>query len=101
MDIDIWVIGTLNQLFRRGSYTQIKSLKKKNKKKKISLWKNPVLCDKSIFLLPILFILTLTFDRAVLNGNLVVVVVVVVVFFCSMCSTKKWYSSFSRKIFVF
>ena len=28
MDMDIWVIGTLNLLFKRGFYTQIKFSKK-------------------------------------------------------------------------
>ena len=28
MNLDIWVIGTLNELFKRGSYTQIRFSKK-------------------------------------------------------------------------
>ena len=45
------------------------------------------------FLVAILFILTLASDRAVLNGNDVFPILVV--------STKKRYSSFLKKVFVF
>ena len=36
----IWGIGTVNQLFIRGSYTQIKFSKKRN-----SQWQKFILCD--------------------------------------------------------
>ena len=36
MNMDTWVIGTINQLCIRGSYTQIKFSKKKKKKKIVS-----------------------------------------------------------------
>ena len=44
------------------------------------------------FLVTILFVLTLAFDRAVLNGTVFPILVV---------STKKRYSSFLEKVFVF
>ena len=44
MKMDIWVAGTLNQLFMRDSSTQIKLSKKKKKKKK-----NEVVCGKTLF----------------------------------------------------
>ena len=37
INMDIWVIGALNQLFRRGSYTQL------------SFWKNKVIVGKTPF----------------------------------------------------
>ena len=37
MNIDIWVVGTLNQLFIRGSYT------------KLNFWKNKVVSGKTPF----------------------------------------------------
>ena len=43
MNMDIWVVGTSNQLFKRGSYTEIKF-----SKKYYSLSQNSVLCDMSI-----------------------------------------------------
>ena len=46
MDIEIWVVGTLNQLFIKDFYTEIE-----------------------LNLLPILFALTLAFDRTVLYGK--------------------------------
>ena len=44
MNIDIWLACTLNQLLMRGSYTQIKSKKKKKKWLKV----NSALCGGSI-----------------------------------------------------
>ena len=46
MDIEIWVVDTLNQLFINDFYTEIE-----------------------LKLLPILFALTLAFDRTVLYGK--------------------------------
>ena len=40
MNMDIWVVGTLNQLFIRGSKTETKFLKKS------SCWQNLVLCNR-------------------------------------------------------
>ena len=40
MNMYIWGIGTVNQLFIRGSYTQIKFSKKRN-----SQWQKFILCD--------------------------------------------------------
>ena len=42
MNIYIWTIGTSNQLFTRGSYTQIKFWKKLG-----SHWQKSILCDRS------------------------------------------------------
>ena len=84
----IWVIGTLDQLFIRSSYTQIKFSEKWSS----SHWQKSILCDRSIFLLPIQFVVTLAFDRAVLYGNVALLFVVL---------WTKWYSSFLRKVFAF
>ena len=82
----IWAIGILNQLFIRGSYTQIK------------FQKNEVVSGESPFFVIGPFctshsILTLAFDWAVLYGNVA----------CSFVVhwTKKLYSSFLRKVLVF
>ena len=58
----IWEIATLNELFLRGFYTQIKFSKS-------ILWQNCALCYRSVFVLPILFDLKLDFDRTVLHKN--------------------------------
>ena len=84
--MDIWVVGTL---------TLFKSSKTWNKfSKKI---KQPLAKLNSLrqvyFVVAILFVLTLTSDRAVLNGSDVFSILVV--------STKKRYSSFLKKVFVF
>ena len=63
-NIYIWAIGILNQLFMRDSYTQNKFCKKMKK----SLVKiHSLRWDH--FVLPIQFVLTLAFDRAILYGN--------------------------------
>ena len=43
MNMDIWVVGTSNQLFIRGSYGQATSSKKKS-----SYYENSVLFDSSL-----------------------------------------------------
>ena len=48
MNMYIWTIGTLNQLFIRGSYTQIKFFKKWS-----SRWPNSVLFDRSVLYSPL------------------------------------------------
>ena len=63
MNMGIWVVGTSNQLFIRVLKLK-QSLKNKN-----SFWQNYVLCDRSIFVLIILFVLTLASRMAVLYGN--------------------------------
>ena len=73
--MDIWLIGTLNQLFLRGLCTRIKFLKNK------VLGAKPRSLRYVRFLLFILFVLTLAFDWAVLYGNLALSVIVL--------STKK------------
>ena len=47
MDMDIWVVGTSNELFIKGSYIETKFSTKKN-----SYWQNSVLCDRSILYFP-------------------------------------------------
>ena len=44
MNMNIWVVGTSNQLFIAGSYTETKF----SKKKKNRYWQNCALCDSSI-----------------------------------------------------
>ena len=72
MNIEICVFGTLNQLFIRGCYTEIKFSKKIKElvRKLRSLW-------KVNFVLPNLFVLTLVFDKAVLYGNVWFSIVVI------------------------
>ena len=83
MNMDIWIVGTSNQLFVRDSYTE-----KYFSKNKVVTGKTPFFCEKlctphSIYLS----------DRAVLYGN--------VAFSILLLSTKKQYSSFLKKVLVF
>ena len=71
MNMDIWEIGASSELFIRGSYTQIKF----KKKKKVVSAKTAFFVMVH-FLLPILFVLSLAFDRAILNGNAALSIVV-------------------------
>ena len=84
MNVDIWVAGTLNLLFIKGSYAEIKFFKKIKKLvgRLCSLW-------RVSFVLSILFVLALVFDKAVLYGN--------VLFSMEALSSEKWYSSFLKK----
>ena len=82
MNMDIWIVGTSNQLFVRDSYTE-----KFFSKNKVVTGKTPFFCEKlctphSIYL-----------NRAVLYGN--------VAFSILLLSTKKQYSSFLKKVLVF
>ena len=43
MNRDIWVVGTSNLFFMRGSFTETKFSKKKT-----SSWQDSVLCDRLI-----------------------------------------------------
>ena len=55
-NMDIWVVGTTNQLFTRGSLTETKFSKS-------SYWQNSVLCDRYILQSPFYFcVLTLDSD---------------------------------------
>ena len=66
MNIDIWLACTLNQLLIRGSYTQIKSKKKKVVKGKLRpLWGIYFL----YFVIPVLFFSALAFDRQFLFAS--------------------------------
>ena len=84
MNMDIWVVGTLNLVFIRGSYNSIKF----SKKIKECMEKLRSFC-KINFVLPILFVLTLVFDKAVLYGNVAFPIIV--------RSSKKHCSSFLKK----
>ena len=44
MNLDIWAVGTLNQLFLKGSQTEAKFSKIKEKKK--SYLQNHILCER-------------------------------------------------------
>ena len=81
MNTDIQVIGTSNQIFIRSSYTETKFSKKLLAKLR-SL-------RQIHFVLPILFVLTLASDTAVLYGNDALSIL-----------TKKRCSRFFKKIFV-
>ena len=86
MNMDIWVVGTSNQLFIRGSYTETKFSKKSEHllEKLRSLW-------QVHFALPMIFVLTLASESAFFYGN--------VAFSIFVLSTKKRYSSFLKKLF--
>ena len=88
MNMDIWLAGTLNQLFMKGFYTQIK-FSKKIKWLVVKLFVIGPFCTICI---PNLSLLTLAFDRVVLFGSFAFSIVVL--------STKKRYSIFLRKVFV-
>ena len=83
-NIDIWVVGTLKQLFISDSKTET------------NFQKNKVVTDKSPLFVIDPFCSCFcsdASDRAVLNGN--------DVFSILMVSTEKWYCSFLKKVFVF
>ena len=86
--MDIWVIGTSNELFLRGSKTEANF----QKKKKVVTGKTPIFVI-GYFVVAILFVLKLASDRADLNVNDVFSILVV--------STKKRYFSFFKKVFIF
>ena len=86
--MEIWVVGTSNQLFRRGFYTK----RKFSKKIKQLSAKFCSQCQVHS-VLSILFVLTLASDKTVLYGN--------VAFSILVFSAKKEYSSFLKKVFVF
>ena len=87
LNMDIWVIGTLNQIFIRNSYTQI------------FFSENTVVIGISPFFVidPIctllLFVLKLTFDRAILYGNRTLSTVIL--------STTIWSANFLKKVSFF
>ena len=83
----IWVVGTSNQLFLRGSKTGANF-----PKNKVVTGKTP-LFEIAHLVVAVLFVLTVVSDRAVLNGN--------DVFSILVTSTKKHYSRFSKKVLVF
>ena len=68
MNIDIWVVGTSNQLF-----IEVLKLKQNFRKKKEQLLANLRYLH---FVLPILFVLTLASDSAVLYGNIALSILV-------------------------
>ena len=85
MNMCIWEIGTLNQLFIRGSYTEIKFPRKWNSSKS-GFFVNSFCAPHSLCL-------NIRMCRSVLYGNVALSIVVL--------STKKRYSGFSEKVFVF
>ena len=60
MNMDIWAVGTSNQLFIRGSLTETKF-----SKHSFSHWENFVLYDRSTLYSFVLFVLTLASDEEV------------------------------------
>ena len=79
MNVNICVVGTLNLVFIRGPYNEF-------------LDKFRSFCEIN-FVLHILFVLTLVFDKPVLYGNVAFSIIVL--------SSKKQYSSFLKKELVF
>ena len=75
--MNTWVVGTSNQLFMSGSYSETKFLKKSSYCQIFMI---------GAFALTILFALTLTSDMTVLSGN--------DAFLVLLLSTKKHYFSF-------
>ena len=88
MGIWIWVVSPLSQLFIRTSQTDIFFFQKNQ----VVSGKTPLTLI-SPFCVPILFVLALAFERAVLYRNVVFSIVVL--------STRKQYTNFSKKVFVF
>ena len=86
MNIRIWEIGTLNQLFKRGSYTEIEFSEKINSDKSAFFLIGPLCTTHSISL-------KIDFWLVSLYGNVALSI--------ESLSTKKPYSSFSKKVFVF
>ena len=97
MNMNIWVVGTSNQLFTTNF---------SKKKKKNSCWQNSIFCDRSILYSPFYCLsvfdhfmnlalkgLIFVSDSAVLYGN--------VSFSIFLYSTKKLYSSLLKKVLVF
>ena len=80
----IWVVGTSNQFFKRGSYTETKISKQ---------WIRTPFFVIIPFCTDILFVLTLASEMAVLCRN--------IAFSILLLSTKNRYSSFLKKLFVF
>ena len=80
--MDIWVVGTSNQLFLRDAKTET-NFPKKGFTGKTPLFVIGLFCSRHS---------TLASDRAVLIGNDMLSILVV--------STKKPYSSFLEKVFV-
>ena len=80
MNVDIWAVCTLNLLFIRSSYTQIRFSKK-----------NEVVSGKTCnhFILRYLFVLTMAFDKAILCGN--------VALSFAVLSTGKHYFSLKKR----
>ena len=64
VNLYIWAIGTLNQLFIRGSYTQIKF-----KKNEVISGKSALSVISSFFTPHSICLLTLAFNKAVLYRN--------------------------------
>ena len=88
MDMNISVVGTSNQHLIRGWNKVFKNWKTG------SNWKNSFLRSSSWFFeLPILFVLAVASARVILYGN--------VAFSSLVISTKKRWSSFLEKVFVF
>ena len=81
MNMDIWVNGTLNQLFIRGSYSEIHFEKLHSGKTPFSI---------GSFVIPILFLLAV--NRVAFYQNATFLIVVL--------TTKKWYFSFLKKLFL-
>ena len=88
MNMNIWVVGTLNQLFIKGSYAETKFSKKWSR-----YWQSCILCDRSILYSPFLFVLTLVSERSVLYGYVMFSIIVLL--------TTKLLSSFFKKMFSF
>ena len=86
LNLYIWAVGTLNQLFVTGSLTQIKFSKKWS-----SQWQKSILCDRPVLYSPCNFVLTLAFDWVDLYRN-------VALSFVALW-TKKQYSSFFKNSF--
>ena len=85
----IWTFGSL--VHQVNSFQEVLKLKQIFQKNKAVTHKTPLFVVN--FVVTILFVLTLASGRTVLNGNDMFLIAVV--------STKKRYSSFSNKVFVF
>ena len=87
INVIIWIVGTLNQLFIRNSYIPLKF-----HKNKVVSWKTPLALIGPFFTLHF-FLLKLAFYRSVFYGG--------VAFLIPVLSTKKRHSSFIKKFLIF
>ena len=91
--LKVWIWTFEKLIHKINSLQEVLILEQNFQNKKVGTGKKLCSLWYIHFALPILFVLTLSSDRAVLCGN--------VVFLILVLSTKRQYSSFLKKVFVF